>query len=214
MSLGSLFVEGWCSIPNFFVVWPRVPQSWLGGADFPKMAASRKAHIADYSLGYFPPKSAPAVSHSHHLLCQENLQDLLIGLTQILMESLLCPLTQCTWHPLCPLQLWSFCFSQSYETATHKPCWSSMKNALADPLPNARCQGLGTLYGVQNSHSCGEPLWCSNFAICELPAWCVWDCLYHEITPHTILMWLLLVFGCTIYVLVFSSLLCWWLFRS
>ena len=44
--------------------------------------------------------------HTHTLLSQESLQDLQEGLIQILMESLLCPGTQCTRNPVHPLQQW------------------------------------------------------------------------------------------------------------
>ena len=64
------------------------------------------------SWGHHIQCPAPRVSDSQLLPPQETLQDLQIGLSQILTEFLLCPRSQCTWNIVCALQKWSLCFCQ------------------------------------------------------------------------------------------------------
>ena len=133
---------------------------------------------------------APTMSLSWPLLAQETLQDLQVGLAQILMESLLCLGTQCTWNLVCTLQGRSLCFHQSCGAPALKPCWPSIPNALEVPLPKPDPQtqepdmGFGTLAPMQG------PLWYSYNPVRELPTWQVWVLLilqkcpsYHLIVP-------------------------------
>ena len=77
-------------------------------------------------------------------------QDLL----QILLESLLCAGTQCTWRPVGTLQEWSLCFPQSCGVPEHKPCWPSMHNA-PGASPKARPRSMETWCRAQNFSNCG-----------------------------------------------------------
>ena len=130
--------------------------------------------------------------NSHPLLSQDTLQDPQVDLTQILMESLLCPGTQSTWNPVSALQEWSLCFPQFYGAPEHQPTGlqCQMLQGILLSMPDLWAGepdvGLGTLTPG------GEPLLCSYFPFCGFLTWWVWDCLYHESAPPTILMWLLL----------------------
>ena len=91
-SLGSLFTEGRGCDPTWVVVCPGASQHrWLGPA-FPQMATSREGHTAEYSRELCFQCPSPTTS----LFSREVLQELQSGLTQIPMETLLCPGTQCT----------------------------------------------------------------------------------------------------------------------
>ena len=94
--LGSLFIDGWGCDSTWIIVWPGVSQHCQVGPDFPQMATSRGTHADEYSQDFCLQCPSPLTSHSHPLFSQEFLQELQSGPTQILMEPLLCPETQCT----------------------------------------------------------------------------------------------------------------------
>ena len=76
----------------------------MGEPDFPKMATSREMHAEEYSQALCLQHPFPTMSCSHPLFSQQILQELQSGLTQIPMEPLLCPGTQCTWKSECAFQ--------------------------------------------------------------------------------------------------------------
>ena len=95
-SLGSLFDDGQGCDPTWIVVWPGAFQhSWVG-SDFPKMATSRETYTDKYSQELCFQCPSPTTSHIHPLFSQEVLQEMQSGLTQIPVETLLCPGTHCT----------------------------------------------------------------------------------------------------------------------
>ena len=55
------------------------------------------------------------------------------------------------------------------------------------PRPNPQVWDLHM--GLRNLTLVGEPLQYIYFPVCGLPTWWVWGCLYHIISPPTILMW-------------------------
>ena len=114
------------------------------------MAPSR----GDYSRDLCLQCPSPTKIHIYPLFSQEILQKLQAGLTQIPMQSLLCPGTQCTWKPVCTFQEWSLCFPKSCSALAHKPSWPSIPNALGSP-PDARSPSMRTYRGAQNTHSHG-----------------------------------------------------------
>ena len=152
-SSGSLFADGWVYVSTQIILWPGASQPWLVGPDLSKMATSRGACTDDYSQELCLQCPSPTMSHSHPLFSQEILQELQSGLTQIPMESLLCPGTQCTWKPLWAFHEWSLHFPQSFRIPAHKSHWPSIPNALGAPPPNARSSDVGTWREARNSHS-------------------------------------------------------------
>ena len=100
------------------------------------------------------------MSHSHPLVSQEVLQELQSGLTQIPMETLLCPGTQCTSKSVCTFQEWGLCFTQSRGAPAHKPHWPSMPDAGGGgvflPVPDPQAWGLDI--GLRTLTPVGESL--------------------------------------------------------
>ena len=88
-SLGSLFADGAGAVFP-----PSSPDQM--GPDFSEMATSRGVHTDDYARDLCLQCPSPQMSYSHSLFSQVILQEPQAGLTQIPMESLLCPGTQCT----------------------------------------------------------------------------------------------------------------------
>ena len=89
--------------------------------------------------------------------------------------------------------------------------WSSWAQALM-PL-NAKCSKSSSPQCQIPRHGnltwgtpIGEPLWYGYFPVCGLPTQWVWGCLYHVITPPTILMWPPLCFCSRISFLIVCSL--------
>ena len=79
-------------------------------------------HAEEYSLGASTTSVLVSMlGHSQPLPPQETLQDPQISLAQVLMESLLCPGSQCTRNFLCVLQEWNLCFPQSCGYPALKP---------------------------------------------------------------------------------------------
>ena len=142
-TLDSLFADGRDCVPNLFVFWPGASQHWWVGPDFSKIISSRGDHDVDCSRDLCLQCPSPMVSS------QVILQEPQAGLTQIPMESLLCPGTQCTQTPVCVLQGCSLCSPQSCGAPAHKPCWPSTPTALGAPPPNARPSGVGTWVGLR-----------------------------------------------------------------
>ena len=111
-SLGSLFTEGWGCDPTWVVVCPGASQQLADrwGQFFPKWPPPEKGTAAEYSgelCLQFPSLTTspihpwfPRMSHSP-MVSQDVLQELQSGLTQIPMETLLCPGTQCTCKSMC-----------------------------------------------------------------------------------------------------------------
>ena len=95
-SLGSLFTDGQDCDPTWIVVWLWASQCWWVGPDFHKMATSRERHTDEYSQELCLQCPFTTMSHSRPLFSQEILQEIQSDLTQISMETLLCPGTQCT----------------------------------------------------------------------------------------------------------------------
>lgn len=184
------------------------PSGW--GQIFPKQQPPGEFTLIFIPWDLPPPMFCFTVSHGHPLLSQETLQDSQIGLTQILMESLLCPEAQCTWHPCVPSKR-GLCFPQSCSAPVLKPHWPLIASIPGALPPNARPlqagefdMGLGTLTPM------GKLLRYSYIPVCGLPTRQVWDCLYHKITPPTILIWLLFLSLSSFQsILVASSLFCW-----
>ena len=109
-----------------------------------------------------------------------------------------------------PRFLWNTCFSLG--PSAHESLCVTFKNGVsispspmellhtsATDLQYQMLQGLflpmpdwqvwGPDKGLRTLTPVGESLWYSYFSICGLPTWWVWGCLYHIITPPTILMW-------------------------
>ena len=156
------------------------------GPAFSKMVASRGAHTGDYYLRSLFPMSFP---DSWPLLSQETLQDLQVGLTQILTEFLLCSGTQYTWNPACTLQEWSLCFSQFCGTPALKSYWPSKPNVPRAAPSSARC-------------------WVTYLAGMWLLI--LWKHLSYHFVVASSLSWGVGFF----FFFVASSLFCWWLFSS
>ena len=106
-----------------------------------------------------PPEQAP---HAH--------------LTQMPVESLLCPGTQGTGKPECAFQEWRLCFPQSPGAPVHEPCWLSvpMLQGLLLPMPDP--QGWEPDMGLRPLTPGGEPQRVSDFRVCGPPTQQVWDC--------------------------------------
>ena len=79
-------------------------------------------------------------------------------LTQILMESLLCPGTQGTWNPVCTLQEWSLCFCQSCGAPGHMPCSLQCQMLWGILLPMPDPQAWEPDVGLAILTPVGEPL--------------------------------------------------------
>ena len=175
MSLGGLllFIYRWGYVSTLLVVWSGTSQPWCSMPDFSKMETSRGAHSSQYYWYLCLQCSVPIASYSFPLLSQGNLQDPQVGLTQILMDSLLCPWTQCTWNPVCTHQECSLCLPQSFG-ALHTSHWSSMTKFPGAHPPNAR--GRLPDMGFRILTLMGEPLWYSYFPVCRLLTQWVWDC--------------------------------------
>ena len=143
-SLGSLFTEGWGCDPTWVVVCPgayqQVTDRW--GQIFPKWPPPVRGRAAEYSgeLSFQCPSRT--MSHSHPLFSQEVLQELQSGPTQIPMEPLLCPGTQCMCKPVCAFQEWGLHLPQSPGVPVHKPHWPSMPDAPGALSPSARSPGV------------------------------------------------------------------------
>ena len=96
-SLGSLFTEGWGCDPTWVVVCPgaspQLADRW--GQIFPKWPPPEKGMLLNILESF-----ASNVLHSQQphspLFSHDVLQELQSGLTQIPLETLLCPGTQCT----------------------------------------------------------------------------------------------------------------------
>ena len=94
-TLDSLSPEGWDCVPTLFIVWPEASQDWIlqavgwGRSSVPKWRPPGELTPKSFPLG-------PTVSHSRPPRLPETLQCLQVGLAQALMESLLCPRSQCT----------------------------------------------------------------------------------------------------------------------
>ena len=89
-----------CSHPVCSLAWGF--SALMGVAKFFQNGSLRGAHTDDYSWDPCLQCPAPPVSPQPPLLSQETLQDLPVGLIQILIDSLLCPVIQCTWNSVCP----------------------------------------------------------------------------------------------------------------
>ena len=128
----------------------------MNGARFFQNGSLQKSSCWWLFQGPKPPMSYPYSEPRPPPHSKETLQDLSVGLIQILIESLLCPVTQCTWNLVCALLEWSLCSPQSCGTPVVKPHWPSMPNVPGAPPPNARPPGVGTWHGASNSHTCGR----------------------------------------------------------
>ena len=134
-SLGSLFTEGWGCDPTWIVVCPEASQCCWVEPDFPKMATSRETHADEYSQELCFQCPSPTISCSHPLFSQEILRELQSGLTQIPLETLLCPGTQTL--KVC------VCLSRMGSLFPPAPC-PSMPDAPGALSPNVRSLGMGT----------------------------------------------------------------------
>ena len=98
------------------------------------------------------------------------------------------PVSWCTRDPVCPLQVWSFCFPQSYEIPVIKLHWPSKQIPggilllLSDPQAREPDMGLRTITPV------GEPLRYNYFPVCGLPTRWVWDLILSWLRPSYYLM--------------------------
>lgn len=136
------------------------------------MTASRGAHANECSRDLLLQCPTPApMSHSLPLLSQETPQELQVGLTQILMASLLRPGTQCTWKPVCALQAWGVCVPSPLELLCTCPAGVQCHMLWGAPTSGASPQagdpdvGFGTLAPV------GEPLRPGSFPVCGSLTW-------------------------------------------
>ena len=169
---------------DYFLGWSF--SALMVGPDFSKMPTSRGIHTDDYSRDLCLQCPLPTMSHIHPLFSQEILWEVQSGLTQIPLESLLYPRTQCTWKPVCTFQEWALHFPQFCGAPAHKPHWPSVPNTLGAPSPNATSPGVETWHRAQNSHSrrwvsITLSLWTAHLAGVGL--------LISIITSPTILMW-------------------------
>ena len=120
-SLGpKLFADKWGCVPTQIIIWPRASQPDGWGQIFPKWPSLEEYTLMiipeNFDSNVLPPQQATVT-----LFSQEILQELQSGLTQIPMESLLCPGTQCTSKSVCTFQVWGLCFPQSCGATAHKP---------------------------------------------------------------------------------------------
>ena len=96
-SLCSLFTEGWGCDPTWVVVRPGASQQLADGCGqiFPKWPPPEKGTAAEYSQEPLLSMSFPHNKPRSPLFSQDVLQELQSGLTQIPLETLICPGTQC-----------------------------------------------------------------------------------------------------------------------
>ena len=177
-SLGSLFTDGWgCDSPTGLLLGRgRGFSALMGGARFPQNGHLQRTH-ADEGSRNFCPQCPPTTSHSHPRFSQKVLQELQSGPTQIPMEPLLRPGTQCPWKPLCAAQERGLRLPQSVELLRTSPtAFSARAQGLLLPVPDPRAWGLDV--GLRTLAPAGESLWSSYFPACGLPIdiWC--NCLY------------------------------------
>ena len=96
-SLGSLFADGWSYVPTQFVCLGVSQPLWMIFQKWPPVEEFTLMIIPKTFASNIPPPQRATIMP---FFSQESLQEPQSGLTQIPMESLLCPGTQCTWAPL------------------------------------------------------------------------------------------------------------------
>ena len=120
---------------------------------------SQNGHLWRKAEWWRFPRALLPMSFPHNkpyipLLSQEVLQEPQLGLTQIPMETLLFPGTQCTQKSVSTFQKWGFHpRPQSHGATAHKPHQPSMAHALGALSSSARSPRVGVWCGAQNSHT-------------------------------------------------------------
>ena len=185
----------------------------MGGARFFQNGSLQGNSCWLIFLEPLSPKSCPQNKPQPPLISLDTLQDLQVGLAQILMASLLYPGAQCIGHPVSALQEWNLFSPVLKSSYTHtllsfnSKCSEGSSSQCQTPLAGEPDMGFRTLTPM------GEPMWYSYFSVFESPTQWVWACLYHESTAPAFVMWLL-VFGYKISFLVVSDLFYWRLSSS
>ena len=134
------------------------------GQIFPKWQPQGSSHRWLF-LGPLSPMSCPHSESWLPLLSKEILQELPVGLIHIPVESLLCPVIQCTWKPVC--------LPESCGAPVLKPHWPSMPfNAKCSRASSSQCQtpqAWEPNVELQIFPPVEEPLQCSYFPVCGSP---------------------------------------------
>ena len=144
--------------PSLLFGWgfsPLVPTGccWVGPA-LSKMAAPRVAHTLMIPWGLCPQCPTPTVSRAHPCF-PDTLHDLRVDLSQVLMESLLCPGTQGAFEPGCALQERKLCSPQSRRAPAHASPAGPPHQMLRGSSSQGQTLRHGDLTWVGHSHSCG-----------------------------------------------------------
>ena len=124
-SLASLFADGWGCVPKQMLFGLGLFSADEWGQSFPKWPPLEEHMLIIPEICLQCP--SPTMSHSHSLFSQEIPQELQSGLTQIPLESLLCPETQRT------------CLSQKESTSP------SLMELLSTSPVGSQCQILWRL---------------------------------------------------------------------
>ena len=126
----------------------------MGGATF-----SQNGHLQRKACCWIFPRALLPMSFPHNKphspLFSHELQS---GLTQIPMETLLCPWTQCTSKSVCTFQEWGLHFHQSCGAPMHKRHWPSMSDAPRVLSPSARSHTWGFDVRLRTLTPVGESL--------------------------------------------------------
>ena len=151
-TLSSLFADEWGCVPPLVCCLAWDFSALMVKADFSKVTTSSGVHTNQYTQDLCLQCPFLTMSHSHCLFSQEILQDLHVGLTQLFIESLLFPGTQCKRKPECTL----------LELNLFPPVlWSSCAQALL--AFNARCSRVA--YSQCYTPSCEKLTWGSELSL-------------------------------------------------
>ena len=105
---------------------------------------------------------------------------------------LLLPGSWCAHNFVCALQEWSLCFPQPCQSPVIKSCWPSKSVSLGFllPLPNPLVWKPDV--GLRTFTPVGGLLWYNSSPVCDSPTQWLWDLIFCDFIPSTILLQLLL----------------------
>lgn len=181
----------------------------LGGAS----SWCQNGNLQESSHWRESPGCQPSVSLSPEwatdYLClpQKALQDPQVGLAHILMESLLCPWSLCTWNLVCVLLEWNLFPLVLWSPSTQAPLAFKAKLLWGLLLLMPDLQAGESDIGLSVLSPVREPLWYNCFLVCGLPTQRVRISSYHESAPPTNFLRLCFLFVGILSFLVGVSLL-------
>ena len=182
-TLSSLSADGWGCVPALFIVSPEASKHWslqaVGWGQvlvrkwWPPGELMPMSTPQNYCCQCLCPCSEPQLPPPHSAV-DTSIPGSSSGPCLYEVTGFF-PVSWCTRDPVCPLQVWSFCFPQSYEIPVIKLHWPSKQIPggilllLSDPQAREPDMGLRTITPV------GEPLRYNYFPVCGLPTRWVWD---------------------------------------